>query len=302
MLRRDVLKAGLGGVAATLLGTSRAIVAQPAAASDLGGGVHVVTIGGRNFAAATSAEGAVLVNGGSAASSAALLEAVAKLPAGGAVRTLFNTCWHPEHTGSNAALAATGATIIAHENTRLWMTQRITWPWNGERFEPLPPPARPNKTFYTHEKSTLGGREIEFGHVRASPHTDGDCYVFFRDANVLAVGDAAAGAGWPMIDYWTGGWIGGVVGGLESLLALADENTRIVPAVGPVLNRADLVRQHAMYATIYERLAEHLNRGRGPDEALAAKPTAEFDARMGPSDEFVVRAFRSLWGYLAPDA
>src|SRR5689334_3257033 len=108
MLRRDVLKAGLGGIAATLLGTDRAVVAQPAAAHDLGSGVHVLTIGDRNFAAATGGDGAVLVNGGSAASSPALLGAVARLPGGGAVRTLFNTCWHPEHTGSNAALAAAG--------------------------------------------------------------------------------------------------------------------------------------------------------------------------------------------------
>src|SRR5262245_53626755 len=147
-LRRDVLKAGLGGIAATLFGAGRAVIAQPAAASDLGGGVHVLTIGERNFAAATGGDGAVLVNGGSTASSAALLDAVARLPGGGAVRTLFNTCWHPEHTGSNAALAKAGATIIAHENTRLWMTQRITWPWDGERFEPLPASERPNKTFY----------------------------------------------------------------------------------------------------------------------------------------------------------
>ena len=69
-----------------------------------------------------------------------------------------------------------------------------------------------------------------------------------------------------------------------------------------MLRRADLQAQYDMFAKIYERLAEHLNRGHGPEEALAARPTQEFDAKMGPSDEFVVRAFKSLWGYLAPDA
>ena len=30
--------------------------------------------------------------------------------------------------------------------------------------------------------------------------------------------------------------------------------------------------------------------------------TAEFDAAMGPPDEFVRRSFESLWAYLTPDA
>ena len=45
-----------------------------------------------------------------------------------------------------------------------------------------------------------------------------------------------------------------------------------------------------------------LNKGRGPTEAVEAKPTKEFDAQMGNGDEFVRRAFESLWAYLSPDA
>ena len=140
------------------------------------------------------------------------------------------------------------------------------------------------------------------GYLRHAAHTDGDLYVQFRDPNVLAVGDTISGVGWPFVDWWTGGWIGGIVGNLELLLSLADAETRIVPARGPVLGRADLEAQYEMYNVIYERLARMLNAGRGPDEAVAARPTAEFDAEMGPPDEFVRRAFESLWAYLSPDA
>jgi hypothetical protein len=105
-----------------------------------------------------------------------------------------------------------------------------------------------------------------------------------------------------LVDWWTGGWVGGIVGNLELLLKLTDAQTRIVPARGPVLARADLETQYEMYTIVYERLSELLNSGRGPDEAVAAHPTAEFDAAMGPSDEFVRRAFESLWAYLSPDA
>jgi glyoxylase-like metal-dependent hydrolase (beta-lactamase superfamily II) len=247
--------------------------------------------------------GVVLVNGNSANHATTLLEKIAGLSGNRDIQTLFNTCWHSEQTGLNEALGRVGATIIAHENTRLWLTQDVTWPWDGQSFSALPEPARPNKTFYGKESLTVDRRQrIEYGHVRACPHTDGDCYVFFVDANVLAVGEAVSGVGWPSIDWWTGGWIGGIVGGLESLLVVADEQTRIVPARGPLLRRADLQAQYEMYNVIYERLATHLNGGRGPEEAVAAHPTREFDGKMGPSDEFVRRAFRSLWGYLAPDA
>ena len=118
----------------------------------------------------------------------------------------------------------------------------------------------------------------------------------------MVVGDVVSLQGWPTVDYVTGGWIGGMVGATQRLLAMANEQTRIVPARGPVLSYADLKAQAGMYATIYERLATLLNRGRGPSEAVAAKPTKEFDAQMGNPDEFVRRAFESLWAYLSPDA
>jgi glyoxylase-like metal-dependent hydrolase (beta-lactamase superfamily II) len=127
-------------------------------------------------------------------------------------------------------------------------------------------------------------------------------YVFFPSQNVLAVGDILTGQGWPVVDWATGGWIGGMAGGLRRLQTLVDANTRIVPARGPVLGPAELKAQSDMYNTIYDRLSQMLNKGLSPSEAVAAKPTKEFDAQMGNPDEFVRRSFESLWGYLSPDA
>jgi cyclase len=306
--RRDFLKAAAGGMVGTAFAVSavRSPVAQaqptPGRVTSLSNDLHVIAVGRRNFVAMTSSDGAVLVDGGTAEQSAGLLDTIANIRDGGPVRTLFNTCWHPECTGSNGTLARAGAAIVAHENTRLWLTQKVVWPWDGTTFAPLPQEALPNRTFYQTDKTAVGNREIRYAHVRACPHTDGDCYVFFPDANVLAVGDAVSGAGWPSVDWWTGGWIGGVVGGLESLLARADASTRIVPARGPLLSRADLARQYEMFENVYERLSRLLHGGIGLDEAVAARPLAEFEATMGPSDGFVRQAFQSLWGYIAPDA
>ena len=306
--RRQILKAAIGGAAGIVLGApvmrlsgaQAQAVPESAGTLRLADDLFVVRIPGEaNVVAQTGANGVLLVDGGSAGASDALMKAVSALPGGGPVRTLFNTHWHPEQTGSNERLGKAGAAIIAHENTRLWLTQNITWPWNGRRFTRLPRIAQPNKTLYDTGKLDSG---VRYGYIPDAAHTDGDLYVYFPQQNVLAVGDAVSGQGWPVVDWWTGGWIGGIVGGLQRLQTLANADTRIVPARGPVLSLADLKAQFEMYGTIYDRLNQLLNKGRGPSEAVAAQPTKEFDAQMGNPDEFVRRAFESLWAYLSPDA
>jgi cyclase len=312
--RRRLLKAALGSAAGIALGVpARLLATAPAQAGSravtpvrLSDDLFVLTMPGEaNVVAQTGANGVVLVDGGSRASSEALLAAVAGLPGGGPVRTLFNTHWHPEQTGSNERLGSAGAAIIAHENTRLWLTTDVTWPWSGQRFTRLTKVAQPNKTIRL-ASATLGSAGdvdgIRYGHIPDAAHTDGDLYVYFPKQNVLAVGDVMSGQGWPVVDWVTGGWIGGIVGGLQRLQTLANEDTRIVPARGPVLGLADLKKQSEMYAAIYDRLTQLLNKGRSPGEAVEARPTKEFDAQMGNPDEFVRRSFESLWAYLSPDA
>jgi cyclase len=262
--------------------------------------LYVISLPGEaNVVAHTSASGVLLVDGGSAKASDALVKAVAALPGGGLVQTLFNTHWHPEQTGLNEQVGQAGKTIIAHENTRLWLTTDVTWSWNGKQFKRLPKVAQPNRTFYTTGKLDSG---IQYGYIPDAAHTDGDMYVYFPRQNVLVVGDVMSGAGWPVVDWQTGGWIGGIAGALPRLFTLTNEQTRIVPGRGPVLGQSDLKAHAEMYGTIYTRLTALLNKGRGPTEAVEARPTKEFDDRMGNPDEFVRRAFESLWAYLSPDA
>jgi glyoxylase-like metal-dependent hydrolase (beta-lactamase superfamily II) len=306
--RRELLRAALGAsaiaVGAPILGGS---AAWAQAAQDTGGTVKLAEDlyllklpGEANILAQIDAKGVLLVDGGSAAGSDAVMKAVAALPNAGTVHTLFNTHWHPEQTGSNERLGKAGATIIAHENTRLWLTQNVNPPYDTKVFKKLPKIAQPNKTFYTSGKLES---DVRYGYVADAPHTDGDIYVYFPKQNVLAAGDAVSGEGWPVVDWWTGGWIGGIVGGLNRLQTVANADTRIVPARGPVLSLADLRGQSEMFGTIYDRLSQMINRGRGPSEAVEAKPTKEFDSRVaGNPDVFVRRAFESLWAYLSPDA
>ena len=303
--RRTFFKVAFGGAAGVSLARVRPATTFAQAArietTRLTGNLALFTGAGANVVTMTGSEGVVMVDGGLAARSAALLRAVAGHSAGAPVHTLFNTHWHPEQTGSNLALGNLGRTIIAHENTRLWLTTDITRPWDNRWFEPPPPAARPNQTFYTTGTMGDGAEPIDYGHMLGA-HTDGDIYVFFPESNVLAIGDVISGDGWPFIDWWTGGWINGIVSGLETLIDIADAETRIVPAQGPILTRADLEFQHEMFSTISQRLRAIMYGGKSPDDAIAEQPTLEYNERMGDPDDFIRMAFQSMWGHFTPDA
>ncbi len=251
--------------------------------------------------ARTGSDGVLLVDGGLAERSADLLQAVAALPGSKPVRTLFNTHWHPEQTGSNVILGRAGATIIAHENTRLWLTTDITRPGENRTFRRMPKEGLPNKTFYDHDALTVDGERIEYGYMLQA-HTDGDMYVFLPKSNVLVIGDVVAANGWPFIDWWTGGWINGIVGGLDTLLKVANDQTRVVAGQGPVLTKADLETQRKMFSNISQRLRTFMFGGKNVDDVLAAQPTKEYNDRMGDPKEFIRLAFRSMWGHFTPDA
>src|SRR5215470_16742686 len=151
--RRHLLKTALAGAAGALLGAparrlaAAAQAGAPASVQKLSDDLFVIAIPGEaNVVAHTSADGVLLVDGASAGASDALMKAVAALPGAGPVHTLFNTHWHPEQTGSNETLGRAGKTIIAQENTRLWLTTDVNWPWSDRHFKKLSKAAQPNKT------------------------------------------------------------------------------------------------------------------------------------------------------------
>lgn len=275
--RRKLLRSAVQGAAGLSLGIMGLGGAHRAGAQQgdrsgpgLASGFHVLSAGDTNVLAVSSGDGLALVDGGSAAGASALADRLARLPGGGNVHTLFNTHWHPDHTGSNAALARAGATIVSHVNTRLWLSTDVTWPWSDSTVEPLPAAALPNRTFYSEEELTVGDRRVLCGHLRDFPHTDGDIYVFFPDDNVMAIGDAVSGAGWPEIDWWTGGWIGGMVGATEALLEAVDADSRIVPAEGAVQSRTALEAQLELCKAAMTQAAATYRAGGTLEDYLAA--------------------------------
>lgn len=273
---------------------------QPLTVERLGERVVVVRGAGGNVVAARGSAGIVLVDGGLESRSEELQALVARELAIPRVDVLFNTHWHPERVGSNLALGEAGAKIIAHENTRLWLATTFQRPWDERPWQPLPKAALPNDTFYTTGRLAFGDQPVEYGYMLQS-HTDGDGYAFLPEENVLVTGGVVAADGWPLIDWWTGGWILGLVDGLDVLISIANERTKVVAGSGPLLTKAGLVAQRDMYLVIYERLMKLFFAAKSPAEAVEARPTAEFHPEWGDPSHFVTRAFESLWGQLTPD-
>jgi glyoxylase-like metal-dependent hydrolase (beta-lactamase superfamily II) len=297
--RRFFLRAVVPAASAALVlpqwvaAANRKASSTPLTVSELTDRLFVISGGGGNVTAFNSPEGVLLVDGGSPERSKDVLKLVKERTGSSKIHTLFNTHWHWDQTGSNETLGKAGTRIISHENTRLWLTTDVNSKWQNRVFPPLPKQAQPNKTFYTKESLQFGGEQIEYGYLPQA-HTDGDIYVFFRNANVLVASDVVSAGAYPVIDYCTNGWIGGMATATQTLLGVSNPATRVVAGLGPPLGRADLEAENAMLAAMKTRLSKLLAQGMSVEDMLAAAPSRDFDAKWGDPTLFISNAWQGL--------
>jgi cyclase len=305
--RRKFLATALQAAAVSAVsgGLLRAAVAQTGSAAlthaSVRDGLTLITGGGSNVLVLTAANGAgaVIVDSGPPEHAAQLAQLVRDKLGAGPVEWLFNTHWHLSHTGGNEAIRSPDTTIVAHELTRLWMSTEYYVDWEDRTYTPRPAAALPTKTFYASDpqpiSERIGDDEIEYGHLPEA-HTDGDVYVLFKQRNVLVAGGAVTFGAYPVLDYTTGGWIGGLVEGTKKLLDVTDADTLIVPENGPAQPRSHLTAQLEMLTVVRERVENLMRKGRSIEEMLAAGVTDEFDAKWGSNRErFVANIYNGLW-------
>ena len=243
---------------------SRDLSAQPAALLPLTDKLGVVDGGGANVIVFLSGRNEfVLVDSGTLKSGDHVRAALAV----GKVLTVFNTHYHTDQTGNNEMFGAAGAKIIAHEHTRQWMSTGY-WVPDEDRYEKARlKVAQPTETFHTTRTFNAGTEQIDCGYLPLA-HTDGDIYVFFKTSNVMAVGDAASPLRDPALDYFTGAWIGGRVDAMDMILGLANDQTKIVPAAGPVMTRAEYKAERDMMEEVRARIWKRTLKGDDPKEML----------------------------------
>jgi glyoxylase-like metal-dependent hydrolase (beta-lactamase superfamily II) len=293
MLDRRQLLTGIAGGLFGGWALPRASSAQQPGVLGLNARLSLVTTGRTNVVALSSADGLLLVDSGAPDATDALM---ASLRPQGRVTTVFNTHFHTENTGGNEALRQAGAAIVAHENTRLWMATPTWLPAEDRYRQPRPKGAHPTKTFYTEGSLQTAGERIDYGYL-IEAHTSGDIYVFFRDSNVLAVGDIASPARDPELDYLTGAWIGGRADALARLVELAGPETTIVPGFGPAMTRAQLQAERDMMKTLYDRTVDRVREGDSAEDMLDAGVLQGLARTWSDPHRFLYDLQKGLWAH-----
>ena len=242
-------------------------------------GVYMLVGAGGNIGLSVGEDGAFVIDDQYAPLSEKILAAIAAITDAD-VEFLVNTHYHGDHTGGNEAFGEAGVLIFAHDNVRARMSTDQFRAIFGQTIPASPAGALPVVTFSDEMTFHWNGDTIRALHV-APAHTDGDSILHFENANVIHMGDTFFNGYYPFIDVGSGGDINGIIAAGYRALAIANEDTAIIPGHGPLSDSAGLAAWLEMLKATRVSMQSLIDRGLSEDEALAAGPTAQFDAQFG---------------------
>lgn len=252
--------------------TAAAALAQDApelsfTATELNGGIVMLDTGmAGNLAVLPGPDGVLLVDDQLPGTGPQVEAAIAEHAEGGVPRFILNTHWHGDHTGSNAHFAAQGTTVVAHDNIRVRLA-------DSEDGWAQDPNVLPLLTFGQDITFHMNGQTIEVTHV-PNAHTDGDAFVYFREADVLHMGDVMFNQRFPFIDLTSRGSVDGYIAAMEQALEMAGPDTQIIPGHGPLATRQDVEDSIVMLTAARELVRDQVEAGLSLEEVLAADPLA----------------------------
>jgi len=307
--RRNILKVGLGIASAPLLTglagcssdeQSMETVAEAAPLPEptrlpvesIRNNVNIISGAPGNILTLQTSDGFMLIDSGSAE----LAPSVQLTLDNARVHTLFNTHHHRDQSGGNALFGDNGAAIHAHEITRQWLSADHYVPFEDYWVAAVPENGRPTHTFREKGETAVGDNTVEYGYLLEA-HTRGDAYVFLRDSNILAVGDVASPLRDPSLDWYAGGWLGGRVDAMDDILEIANAETLVVPAYGPVMTMADFQQERDMMWHLWERCSTLVNNGRSAQDILDAGVMDEIDRTFDDPYRFLYDAAKGLWAH-----
>jgi glyoxylase-like metal-dependent hydrolase (beta-lactamase superfamily II) len=297
LLARTILSAGL---IALTFGPATAARAADISADQVAEGVYLFQGAGSNVVAMADGADLLVIDGGLDANSADLYAAIREATGGQRIATLIDTHWHPEQVGLNDEAGQDGATIIAHEQTHLYLSHEVTSPLYDSGIAPLDEAARPNSYDSPTGELTFAGHTVQYGYLPAA-HTNGDLYVFFPDLNVMVAGGAVGSDSWPLLDYWNGGLIGGLVRAHETLAEMVNDETIVIPAHGPAITGARLKQDVATYQQLFRDLNWLMNKGMGYNDVVDLNPLQGREGPFGDPSQFLDGAYRSKQMTYVPD-
>jgi cyclase len=268
------------------------------------GDVYALIGGGANIVVSAGDEGVLVVDTGVAAQWDNIIAAIRSLSKK-EIRWIVNTTLDPDHVGNNEKMSNAGKTvngnpaaIISHEKLPIRMMKLAV---------PVPVTARPVNTFFSEQRDLYFNDDPVFIY-RAQAHTDGDVFVHFRHADVIAAGDTFQTTTYPNIDVANGGTTAGYIDGLNRILDLAvpqhleEGGTYIIPGHGRICDEADVLEYHDMIVIVRDRIRDGVKKGMTLDQIKAARLTRDYDARYGAASgpgstaNFVESVYRDLSG------
>lgn len=280
-----------------LLLTEAAVAADTYSSKPLADNIHLVTGPSGNTLVAVDTDGVILVEGVNAKEAQSYLAFVARLAGTDKVKMLINTHWHDDSAGLNGVLAPKGVTVVAHTNTKQWLGATIRKRGEQILHKPVPKNQLPTKTFYDKMSVPFRGGTLELGYL-FQVHTDGDIYARFVQQNVLFTGPMLHSDKWSAVDEATNGYVAAFTDAFDELAKLIDDKTVIVPASGPVLNKAQFAEQQTIYKNLLKELVGLLRKGRSADEVVAANPAVGLKPEWGNPAQYLDEGYRSFYGNL----
>ena len=241
----------------------------------LGDGLYMLMGSGGNIGLSVGEDGTFIIDD-QYAPLADKIQAAIKELSGDKPRFLINTHWHGDHAGGNEKFAQAGATIIAHKNVREALKSEKTIPLFNMHKPPSPKAALPVITFSESMGLHLNGDDVELLHV-PNAHTDGDALIVFKNANVVHMGDTFFNGMYPFIDVDSGGSIAGLIAAADKVLAIADDETKIIPGHGALANKTNLQAYRDMLVEVENNIGELIKAGKSTEEIVGEWPTADFD-------------------------
>ena len=307
---KRVVAAALACLTGAAAGAGGSALAQQAAApppidfaavtiktTDLGHRTYMLEGAGGNITVAVGDDGVIMVDSQYAPLHDKIKAAIAALT-DQKVRYVIDTHFHGDHTGGNEAFAKEGAVVVADRAVRDRLASGTTNGLTGAKTPPAPPGALPTKIYATALTLKIKGRSALLKHPVAA-HTDGDTYVWFADANVLSTGDTFSTGRYPNIDFANGGNIKGMIIAADTYLKLVNDQTKIVPGHGPLASKADLVAYRAMLVAARDRMAKLVAAHKSEAEVIEARPFADYDAKLGVTEQQSRNFIRVVYHSLA---
>ena len=229
------------------------------------GNVYMLQGRGGNVGALVGMDGILIVDDDYKALSAKLAAALKELGSD-KPRFVFNTHWHGDHTEGNEYFGKESI-IVAHVNVR----NRLMDPPMifGQKTPPYPAFALPIITYTESMSMHINGEEVRAVHF-PNGHTDGDTIVFFKNANVVHLGDDFFVGRFPFVDLDSGGSVQGLINNIASLIKQIPADAKLIPGHGSLATIDDLKSYHQMLIDTSNLVQAEMKKGRSLDEIQKA--------------------------------